>query len=200
MTTPNPIATSTIVAQAFRFAELSAISSLADDSPKAQAASEQYQRALGICLSRFDWSFARRFAVLPQVSSISSTQSPDPNLHYAYKLPGDCIKLRLVERGVKWRLDDKYLFSNQATNLSIRYTRRIDDETKLPDTFQTAVSYQLAVLLAPKYVGSRTKRADLKNDLYEALQMAKEDDKYSASDDSWDGIDDPEDWVQEACR
>lgn len=200
MTTSDPIATSTIVAQAFRFAELTEISSLADDSPKAQAAAEQYPRALGICLSRYDWSFARRFAVLPQVASISETQSPDPDLGYAYKLPGDCVKLRLVQKGVKWRLDDKYLFCNHATNLNIRYTRRVEDEAKLPDTFQTAISYQLAVLMAPKYVGSRTKRADLKSDLFDALQMAKDDDKYSASPDSWDGIDEPDDWVQEACR
>ncbi|WP_422050141.1 hypothetical protein [Shimia sp.] len=180
--------------------ELSEISSLADDSPKAQAAAEQYPKALGICLSKYDWSFARRFAKLPQIAEINAAQSPDPDLPYAYKMPGDCIKLRLVQRGVKWRLDDNYLFSEQATNLSIRYTRRVDDEAKLPDLFQTAVSYQLAVILAPKYVGARTKRADLKNDLYDALQMAKEDDRYSASDDSWDGIDEPNDWVAEVCR
>lgn len=195
----NPIATSTIAAQAFRAMQLSAISSFADDTPQAVAAAEQYPIALGMCLEEQDWSFARRLVKLPEAVLPDGTE-PDPDLSFTYQLPGDCVKLRLVVgKSVRWRQDENTIFANQSGGLLIRYTRKTTNESSLPAQFQTAVAYHLAVLLAPAYVGSRTKRRELVQDGVDALALAKRNDARSASQDSWDGAA-HSDWASEAVR
>ena len=200
MTAPSPIAASTIASQAFRFMELSAISSFGDDTPQAQAASEQYPIALKICLEQQDFSFARRLVTLPE-ASLPEGRAADPDLIHVYKLPGDCVKLRSVtDNTVSWRSDDEYLFADRAGGLPLRYTRLITNEAVLPGLFQTAVAYQLAILLMPTYVGSRTKRSEIKSDAAEALALVKQNDARTASEDRWDGGDSHVDWVAEALR
>ncbi|MGB1390664.1 MAG: hypothetical protein ACPG61_17460 [Paracoccaceae bacterium] len=66
--------------------------------------------------------------------------------------------------------------------------------------FQTAVSYQLAILLAPTYVTSRTKRADLMADGAQALRLAIDNDAVSASHARWDGMADGGDWATGAVQ
>lgn len=196
----TPIATSNIVKQAFRFMEVTPPSSLADDDDKATAANEQYGTALKACLEQEDFSFARRFASLA-LANTPDGEKPDPELPYFHTLPGDCVKLRgLRDKWIKWRIDGLYLLTDQAAAVEIRYTRLITDEDRLPAMFQTAVSYQLAVLLAPTYVGSRTKRADLVSDGMSALRKAVENDAVTASHARWDGEEDSGDWVSEATR
>lgn len=193
----DPIATSIIAAQAFRFMQLSAISSFADTSPQAVAAAEQYPIAMGICLEEQDWSFARRLVKLPEAELPEGRQS-DPDLPYVYELPGDCVKLRLVvDETVRWRLDERTIFASASGGLMVRYTRRVTNEALLPALFQTSVAYQLAILLSPAYVGSRSKRKELVEDGASALAYAKQNDARSASADSWDGFS-HNDWVAEA--
>tara|TARA_R110000764_G_scaffold11553_1_gene34590 strand:+ start:21797 stop:22393 length:597 start_codon:yes stop_codon:yes gene_type:complete len=196
----TPTATSTIVRQTFRFMEVTAPSSLADGSQKAADASEQYGIALKTCLEQEDFSFARRFTTLA-LSDTPEGEKPDPDLPNFHPLPGDCIKLRGVrDKTIKWRIDGLYLLSDQASAVEVMYTRLITDEKRLPAMFQTAVSYQLAVLLAPTYVGSRTKRADLVSDGMTALRKAIENDANSASHARWDGEPGTGDWANEATR
>lgn len=180
--------------------ELSAISSFGDDTPQAQAASEQYPIALKVCLEQQDFSFARRLVTLPE-ATLPEDRAADPDLIYVYKLPGDCVKLRAVtDNTVSWRSDDEYLFADLVGGLPLRYTRLITNEAVLPALFQTAVAYQLAILLMPTYVGSRTKRNEIKADAAEALALAKQNDARTASEDRWDGGDPYVDWVAEAVR
>jgi len=196
----SPTATSTIVTQAFRFMELTPPSSLADNSEKANAANEQYEIALRSCLEQEDFSFARRLVSLPPAVLPENT-AVDADLPFSFSLPADLVKLRSVkQKDRKWRIDGKLLRSNTRENLNLLYTRLIEDEINLPAMFQTAVSYQLAVLLAPKYVASRTKRADLVSDGANALRMAIQNDAVSASHARWDGQGDQDDWVYGATR
>lgn len=196
----NPIATSTIVTQAFRFMELTPPSSLADNSEKANAANEQYEIALRSCLEQEDFSFARRLVSLPS-AELAEKDAVDVELPFTFSLPSDLVKFRSVQdKGRKWRIDGKLLRSNTGESFNLLYTRLITDEKNLPAMFQTAVSYQLAVLLAPRYVASRTKRADLVSDGANALRMAIQNDAVSASHARWDGQEDQGDWVYGATR
>ena len=196
----TPIATANIVRQAFRFMEVTPPSSLADGSEMASDANEQYPIALNMCLEQEDFSFARRFAQLT-LANTPEGERADPEMPYHYALPNDLLKLRSVTtENVKWRIDGIYLLADTNGGVSIRYTRLITNETRLPATFQTAVSYQLANLLAPKLVGSRTKRADLMSDGANALRMVIDNDAVSASAARWDGQSDHGDWVTEATR
>lgn len=188
------IATSTIVSEAFRLMELSAFSSFGDDSDQARAASEQYQPALKSCLEQQDWSFARELVSLKEVT-LEDDDVVDEDLPNAYVTPADFVKLRFVEKGVNWRLDREFLRADKADGLIIRYTFLVTNETKLPALFQEAASYKLAVLLAPEWVGSRTKRADLLLESKRVLASAVENDLHTASLARYDGQDQQPDWA-----
>jgi len=194
----TPIAASTIAAQAFRLMELGEISSFADDTKQAQSAAEQYPVALDTCLESYDWSFARRLVELPAVA-LPAALAPDLDLPYAVALPGELVALRaVIPEGTFWRVDENYLRSDQDGSLQIRYTRRIEDETTLPATFRTAVSAQLASLLSPRWVSSRSKRADLVNMASDYLAVARDNDRHTASHSRADGRARQGDWASEA--
>lgn len=195
---PLPIAASTIAAQAFRFLELSPISSFADDTPQARDASEQYPLALASCLSACDWSFASVLASLAQVIP-GPTVAPDATLPYLYALPGDVVTLREVgDFNTRWRRDREGLRADQAAPLVIRYTGSIENEAALPATFQTAVALALAVLLAPRWLETQSKAEALKADAARLLKQAMREDARMASEARYDGTPDQGDWVAEA--
>lgn len=189
------IATSSIVSQAFRAMEVAGPSSFGDDSEEARAAEEQYTIARDMVLELYDWSEARRIAALPPLTS----EDTDPSLPYACKLPADALRLRHVHDGAAFRVDGRMIRTDRAEGLTIRFTARIDRETDLTATLQTAIALQLAVLLSARFVGSRTKRADLRADLSEAIRAAIDSDAHSASSDGLHG-DLAADWPQEALR
>jgi hypothetical protein len=196
----TPVATSTIVAQAFRHMEETPPSSLSDNSRKAAAALEQYGAALHYCLAREDWSFARRLISLP-ARNLKAGEVADPDLPYQYEPPTDMVRfLRPKDRSVKWRQEQDLIRMDTAGPQLVFYTRKIDNETRLPDTFQGAVSLRLAILLAPTFSITRTKRADLKEDLKEAIFLAKQADATSASAASWSAEGNLSDWVSEVSR
>lgn len=190
------IATSTIVAQAFDFMEKAEISSFGDDSSEAAKAAQVYPKARDMVLEHYDWSDARAFASLP----VSSAPTQDPDLPVAYVLPSDCLTLRRVIATGAWRKDGKILRAEQDGGLSVIYTRRIEIEAELPAFLQTAIASQMAVLLSPKFVGSRTKRADLRVELNDLLAAAKRHDSHSASHHAIDGAMPDGDWVCEARK
>jgi len=195
-----PIATSTIAAQAFRLMELSPISSFADDSAQAQAAAEQYPIALTMCLEAADWSFASVLAKLPE-ASLPSGAAIDDDLTFAYQLPGDCVVLReVVDPTVRWRRDRDLLRADAAGPLAIRYTGQTSNEAALPATFQTAVAFQLAALLAPIWTGTQSKVSRLEQAGSVALRQAMRIDARQASAARYDGRPMQGDWATEAVR
>lgn len=200
---PVPIAASNIAAQAFRAMELSPISSFADTSPQAADAAEQYQVALDGVLETCDWSFASRLTSLPP-AALPEGWIADEDLPGLFALPSDCVKIREIRPDtVKWRKDGRYIRADQATALTIRYTVRIEDEAQLPQSFQTAVAWALAVLLSPRWVGSRNKRRDLQQQAADYLKEAERNDAVSASPQPTDAGHEPygaPDWVRSAIR
>lgn len=198
---PDPIATSTIVPQAFRLMEKSPISSFADDSEEAEAAAEQYPEAMDICLEACDWSFASVLAALPEATNLPETVAADADLPYSYRLPAECVTVQEVDRpGKSWRRDRDLLRAASPGPLRIRYTGRITDEGKLPATFKTAVAYQLAALLAPRWLSTRTKVSDLQSYASQYLKQAMARDRNQASAARYDGLPDDGDWVTEVVR
>ncbi|WP_226783191.1 hypothetical protein [Oceaniglobus trochenteri] len=193
----TPIAASSIAAQAFRFMEMGPISSFQDDSEQAQDALQQYPVALRSCLEACDWSFASTYRQLSE-AALEAPQIVDPALPFAFLVPADCVRLREVQPvTVRWRIDGLTLRADVAGPLTVRYTARIENEAQLPATFQTAVSYRLATLLAPRWMATRTKIADLATAGQQTLQDAERIDARSASSARYDGRDArwSDDWV-----
>ncbi|MBA85222.1 MAG: hypothetical protein CML69_10855 [Rhodobacteraceae bacterium] len=181
--------------------EITPPSSLADNSQKARDAQEQYSLALDFCLAREDWSFARKLISLPVVN-LPTGEVADPDLPYLHQLPPDLVKFLFPkDRDIKWREDAGGLLrTDTAGTKLVFYTRRAQDETKLPATFQTLVSLTLALRLAPTYSITRAKRKDMNAALDDTLSLAKQEDASSASPQQWDGEDAASDWVSEVTR
>lgn len=183
---PTPIATSTIVAQAWRFMELSPISSFDDDTEQARSAAEQYPNALRECLARADWSFASIVASLAQATKPQNV-ADDPDLPYFYQPPSGLV--RLLEVGTEstvWRLDRDGLRASDPAPLRIRYTGEITNEAILPAAFQAAVALRLALLLGPRWLGTQSKLRTLAQQFDLELAAAKKQDSRSASGQRYD--------------
>lgn len=190
----QPFAASSIPAQAFRFLEQAPISSFADGSPEAAAAAAVYPEALRMVLEVAEWSFASRIVQLTEASLLDGDQADD-DLPYVYLLPDDCVALRHVYGlQVSWRRDMTYLRCSQPGGLRIRYTALIQNEARLPATVRTAIAAQMAVLLAGTYLTTRTKQADLRDVLTNAMgaalrqdgRMASPQSAYAEDGDWWD--------------
>lgn len=193
------LATSTIVTQAVRELERGDFSSFGDDSDLGRDLAETYPTALDFCLGAEDWTFARRLADLPP--AVASLAPADPDLPYLYKLPADCVRLRDVyDDEISWRKDGDFLRATAETGLKIRYTVRIEVESSLPAAFRDWAALRLAIMLAPRWLQSRTKRKDLYDMGKAAFADAKTEDRIDGSGRRWDGEDGFSDWVSEATR
>lgn len=197
-----PFATSTIVAQAFSLVELSAPSSFADDSDQARDAALHWPTALDLCLEAGDWSFASRMVALPE-AALPPGVITDPDLPHAFRLPGDCVVFREIKRrGVRHRLDEDFLRADTPAPLPIRYTRRVTDEAAMPAGYRAQLALQLAVLLAPRWLGPDAKRERLVAQLDDLRARAARTDARTASpevySDDLTGF--GGDWVSEALR
>ncbi len=197
---PEPIATSTIAAQAFRLMELGPISSFADDTPQAQDAAQQYPVARKLCLETCDWSFASRIADLPEAIRPETTPVSTA-FPFLFRLPSDCLKVReVIGCWIDWRLDDDFLRADRAGPLSIRYTADQTNEARFPAMFTEAVSWRLAAMLAPRWVGAANKISLLEQGAERALKQAMRTDARQASAARYDGRPDRGDWVSEVLR
>lgn len=200
MAVPVPIATSGIAAEAFQIVELGPISSFADDTPEAADATAYYTSALETCLEWADWDFASTLVTLPP-AELPAGLAVDVDLPYTYALPGDCLMLREVrDFEVSYRNDDQVLRADQDGGLKIRYTRRMDNEGRLPATFRSAVSLALALKLGPRWLGTQTKIALIENRLQSTLERAARHSARTASPTRYDDGPDNVDWVAEALR
>ncbi len=190
--------TSEIVALAFVAMEKTPPASFSDDSEEAALTTRFYAIARDRCLEGGDWSFASVYAALPELVPVE-TVTPDPALPYLYALPGDCLRLREVGDGtVKFRVDAIGLRADQSAPLPVRYTARITTESRTPVSFRAYVAAQLAVLLAPRFLGTSNKIEVLKRDLSDARTEAEREDSRTASEARYDGLPDQPDWATEA--
>lgn len=200
------LATSHIVSLAFLAMEKTPPASFGDDSEEAAQSLRFYPVALDRSLERGDWSFASTWAELPPLNPSPET-ARDPALPFTFSLPGDAMRVREVADGlVRWRVDKigdaPALRADCDGPLSIRYTARIDNETLLPAAFKDLVALQLAVYLAPRFLGTSAKVQALKDDLPGAVKEALREDARTASEARYDGLDEShsDDWVTEALR
>ena len=197
---PELIATSTIAAQAFRLMELGPISSFADDTPQALDTAQQYPVARRLCLEACDWSFASRIADLPEAVRPYGTPL-SAAFPFLFRLPADCLKVReVIECWTDWRLDGDFLRADRAGPLSIRYTADQHNETRFPAMFAEAVSWRLASMLAPRWVGAANKIGLLEQGAEQSLKQAMRTDARQASAARYDGRPDDGDWLAEVTR
>lgn len=185
-----------IARQACIFMEVTPISSLDDDSELAQALASQFGTARDACLETADWSFASRMVQLSELDATSlGNFVTDPDLPHAYGLPADCLRIHEVFDCAHWRIDSDTLRADIAAPLRLRYTSRIENETRFPAEFRMAIAYRLAHLLAPRFTSTQSKVNDLAANADNALRRAARNHARDASPARYDGQPDQGDWV-----
>ena len=194
------LATSNIVSMAFLAMEKTPPASFSDDSEEATLTAMHYPAALHSCLEECDWSDASVWANLPQITP-GAEVGIDPALPYLFSLPGDCVKAREVgDHCTLWRADKEGVRADRPAPLSLRYTSCNISENHMPSSFREAASLKLAILLAPRFLGTSAKIEALKRDFQDVLKSAQRKDSRAASEARYDGMPDQPDWVTEARR
>ncbi|MFN3953214.1 MAG: hypothetical protein ACK4LQ_02095 [Pararhodobacter sp.] len=195
---PQPIATSEIAALAFSLVELDPISSFADDSDQARMAAQFYPKALEAVIGGTDWSFASTLVELPEADLPGQVVDPDLPWHYA--LPADVLRIRHVADGrASWRRDKLVLRADRPGPLLLRYTARITDESRIPAEVSELIAYRLALIMAPRWLGSQTKRDQLRRDMTALMPEARRADADQASMQPYQDTG-GDDWVRSAMR
>lgn len=131
-----------------------------DASDEAAACRRYYELALDSTLRDVNWPFARRYYDLGVVGS-----PPNDEWDYSYRYPSDCIKIHRIFSGIRVETNDiriPYEVGSDTTGLliytdevsaSIEYTLRQTDPQIFPSDFIMALSYKLAMYIAPRITG-----------------------------------------------
>jgi len=198
---PLTSSTSLIVAQAFRYMELSRPLSFDDTDQQSVDADQTFPEALRMCLEACDWSFASKVVHPPIMSELLPGMITDDDLPFNFVLPGDTVTVHEVgDAFTRWRIDRQVLRADQDAPLRLRYTAMLDSELHLPASFRNAVALRMACLLAPRWLTTEGKVQQLEMRADQALKEAMRRDGRTASASRVDDLDSASDWVSEALR
>lgn len=100
-------------------------------------------------LGGYDWSFARKQALLSQLATSPTIDSTRGGFDYAYALPSDCVRpLSLSDFKQSFEIVGNELHCNLDESVYLRYTADITDTSKFNAKFINALSHRLAAQLA----------------------------------------------------
>lgn len=174
------LATSTIIAQAFRLLKLGRPSSLADDDERVATARDFYPQALDMVIEANDWSFASHITSLSETTDAEA--GADARLPFIYALPNDCLTVReIIGYSASWRRDGRFLRADIAENIDLRYTRKLTNESMLTSAARHIVALQLAIMMAPTWVETLSDRDRLSDMKVRALRDAARADAQTAT-------------------
>lgn len=151
------------------------IAVITESSEEANACNRFYEVARDSVLEDYPWPFARTFATLNLIAT-----DPTDEWSYSYRYPTDCLRINRLqnERSFETRqsrepyiigsdVSGRIIYTNKE-NAKIEYTRKITTVTLQSSSFNLALSYKLAMLVAPRLTkGDPTK---IKADMYKLYQ------------------------------
>lgn len=133
------------------------IQSLDEESTEAQYCKLFYEQAIDELLEKYDWHFARDYAVLPLVSSDNYTRTG--KWSHSFSLPPELLKERFIiggtpenpipfEQGINATGNGKVLYCNQEA-VSLAFTTNKGRNPILwPATFMIMAAHYLAIYVA----------------------------------------------------
>lgn len=151
------------------------ISAITEASEEANACNRFYEIARDSVLEDYPWPFARKFATLNLIE-----EDPTDEWSYSYRYPADCLRINRLqnERSYETRqsrvpyiigsdTSGRIIYTNKQ-NAKIEYTRKITTVTLQSASFNLALSFRLAMLVAPRLTkGDPTK---IKGEMYRLYQ------------------------------
>jgi len=153
------------------------ITSIEDTSKEAIAVKTHYGMARDAALEAYEWSFAvKRF------TPAQSSDGPEYGYDYAFKVPGDIIRVVTVDcdpnasvtdpsEQADWTEESGYILTNDSV-IYCRGIRRVEDEGSFTPLFVEAFVARLAMKLAVPLRGNRSLRNDLKQEFAALIRAA----------------------------
>jgi len=100
-------------------------------------------------LGSYQWSFARKQALLARASASPIIDSNNGGYDYAYVLPSDCVApVKLSDPKTEYSLVGDTIHCNLEEDVYLHYTADITDAAKFTEKFINALAHRLAAQLA----------------------------------------------------
>ena len=175
------------------------ILNLTDNTKPAREVNAVFDMTRDYLQRRFSWRFCIKRANLA-----ADTTVPLWDWAYQYPLPTDCMRILQVGQwypspdlsdlistgGQEYVLEGKYILSNQAGPLKLRYLSRVTDPVQFDAAFDMAFSAYLAYILAEPLTASAEQKQmaynDYRNSIKDAvIANAIENPPESLADQTW---------------
>jgi len=175
------------------------ILNLTDNTKPAREVNAVFDMTRDYLQRRFSWRFCIKRANLA-----ADTSTPLWDWSYQYPIPTDCLRILQVGQwyptpdlsdlistgGQEYVLEGKYILSNQAGPLKLRYLSKVTDPVQFDAAFDMAFSAYLAYILAEPLTASREQKQmayqDYRNAIKDAvIANAIENPPESLADQTW---------------
>jgi hypothetical protein len=175
------------------------ILNLTDNTKPAREVNAVFDMTRDYLQRRFSWRFCIKRANLA-----ADTSTPLWDWSYQYQIPTDCMRILQVGQwypspdlsdlistgGQEYVLEGKYILSNQAGPLKLRYLSRVTDPVQFDAAFDMAFSAYLAYILAEPLTASAEQKQmaynDYRNSIKDAvIANAIENPPESLADQTW---------------
>ena len=157
------------------------ILNLTDNTKPAREVNAVFDMTRDYLQRRFSWRFCIKRANLA-----ADTSTPLWDWSYQYPIPTDCVRILQVGQwypspdlsdlistgGQEYVLEGKYILSNQAGPLKLRYLSRVTDPVQFDTAFDMAFSAYLAYILAEPLTASAEQKQMAYNDYRNAIKDA----------------------------
>jgi hypothetical protein len=157
------------------------ILNLTDNTKPAREVNAVFDMTRDYLQRRFSWRFCIKRANLA-----ADTTVPLWDWAYQYPLPTDCMRILQVGQwypspdlsdlistgGQEYVVEGKYILSNQAGPLKLRYLSRVTDPVQFDAAFDMAFSAYLAYILAEPLTASGEQKQMAYNDYRNAIKDA----------------------------
>jgi hypothetical protein len=153
------------------------IVSLTENSNQARALNECYVLVRQGELRRHPWHFAKKRAQLA-----ADVTAPLFDFDYKFTLPSDCLRVLMpqetstsvqYDNRIDWKIEGRFILSNQAGPLSITYLADVTDPNEFDAAFIDVFASRLAVETAHRLTGSSDKRKMAQEEYRAALLEAR---------------------------
>jgi hypothetical protein len=157
------------------------ILNLTDNTKPARETNAVFDMTRDYLQRRFSWRFCIKRANLA-----ADTTVPLWDWAYQYPIPTDCMRILQVGQwyptpdlsdlistgGQEYVVEGKYILSNQAGPLKLRYLSRVTDPVQFDAAFDMAFSAYLAYILAEPLTASAEQKQMAYNDYRNAIKDA----------------------------
>jgi hypothetical protein len=157
------------------------ILNLTDNTKPAREVNAVFDMARDYLQRRFSWRYCIKRANLAADSG-----TPLWDWSYQYQIPTDCLRIIQVGQwypspdlsdlistgGQEYVVEGKYILSNQAGPLKLRYLSRVTDPVQFDTAFDMAFSAYLAYLVAEPLTASAEQKQMAYNDYRNAIKDA----------------------------